>query len=282
MEFHAPITLEQAAGLLAADPEARCLAGGATLVAMLNAGLVHPSALISLRKVDGLCGISRADDGSVRIGAMTTHRITAAATELHDGQRALARAAGVIASPPVRNMGTIGGSIAFADPGADYPAALVAAAAEIEIAGTSGKRRLAAADFFTGWYETALEPGELVVAVHLPRGPAGAVGHYDKLARVEGDYATASVAVVLAMAGGHCSSIAIAIGACGPTPLRLPEAEALLIGGRLDDPALAAAGRLLADAADPVDDVRASADYRRMVIPRLLKRAVRSALAEAP
>jgi carbon-monoxide dehydrogenase medium subunit len=124
-----------------------------------------------------------------------------------------------------------------------------------------------------------LKPGELVAAVHLPPSNAGAVGHYDKLARVEGDYATASVAVVLAMTRGACSSIAIAVGACGPMPLRLPAAEAPLLGTRLDDGVLAEAGRLLAEAADPVDDVRASADYRRLVIPRLVRRAVRTALA---
>jgi carbon-monoxide dehydrogenase medium subunit len=277
--FHLPRTLEEAAGLLAADPDSKCLAGGATLVAMMNAGLVQPSALISLRRIEGLHGIERSAAGAVRIGAMTRHCQTAASAKLAGAHRVVQQAASVIASPPVRNMGTIGGSIAFADPAADYPPALVAADAEIEMVGPNGRRRLKADAFFLDWYQTALEPGELIAAVHLPPAPEGAVGHYDKLSRVEGDYATASVAVVLAMSGGVCRSIAIAVGACGPAPLRLPAAEQVLLGSRLDDGALAIAGKHLAEAADPVDDVRASADYRRLVIPRLLRRAVRATLA---
>lgn len=279
--LHMPNSLEEAARLLAADPEAKCLAGGATLVAMMNAGLVQPSALVSLRRIERLAGIERQADGSVRIGAMTRHRITANSSELAAGQTVVKQAASVIANPPVRNMGTMGGSIAFADPGADYPPALVAADAEIELIGVAGARRIQAADFFIDWYQTALEPGELVAAIHLPGGDSRAIGHYDKLARVEGDYATASVAVVLTLEGETCTGIAVAVGACGPKPVRLAEAERKLIGSKLDDASLAAAGALLADAADPVDDVRASADYRRLVIPRLVRRAVRAAKALA-
>jgi len=281
LQLHTPTSLQEAARLLAADPEAKCLAGGATLVAMMNAGLVQPSAIVSLRKIDGMAGIKRHADGSVRIGAMTRHRATATSSDLKAGQAVVKHAASVIANPPVRNMGTMGGSIAFADPGADYPPALVAADAEIELIGGNGSRRIKAADFFTDWYQTTLEPGELVAAIHLPAGDLHSIGHYDKLARVEGDYATASVAVVLTMAGKSCAGIAIAVGACGPKPVRLAEAERKLIGSDLEDTSLAAAGALLAEAADPVDDVRASADYRRLVIPRLVRRAVRAALAQA-
>jgi carbon-monoxide dehydrogenase medium subunit len=280
LQLHLPTNLEEAARLLAEDPEARCLAGGATLVAMMNAGLVQPTVLVSLRKIEGLAGITRAGDGSVRIGAMTRHRATAASPDLRGGQTVVRHAASVIANPPVRNMGTMGGSIALADPGADYPPALVAADAEIELAGTNGSRRVKAGDFFTDWYQTALAPGELVAAIHLPAGHPGSIGYYDKLVRVEGDYATASVAVVLTMAGRNCAGIAVAVGACGPKPVRLAEAERKLVGGALDDASLAAAGALLAEAADPVDDVRASADYRRLVIPRLVRRAVRAAMAQ--
>jgi carbon-monoxide dehydrogenase medium subunit len=198
---------------------------------------------------------------------------------LSGGHAVVREAAAVIASPPVRNMGTMGGSVAFADPAADYLPALVAADAEVEIVGPGGGRRLSIAEFLLDWYQTALEPAELIAALHLPAAPRGAVGHYDKLSRVEGDYATASVAVVLAMSGRACSHIAVAVGACGPKPVRLAEAERALLGGRLDEGALSLAGRLLAEAADPIDDVRSSAEYRRRVIPRLVRRAVRSAAA---
>ena len=282
MAFHLPNTVEEAVGLLDAEPEARCLAGGATLVAMMNAGLVRPSGLISLRRVTGLHGISRSADGSVRIGSMTRHCETGRSEALSGGQAVVREAASVIASPAVRNMGTMGGAVAFADPAADYLPALVAADAEIEIAGPDGSRRLPVDAFLLDWYQTALGPGELIAAIHLPPTAPGAVGHYDKLSRVEGDYATASVAVVLAMEGGTCRHIAVAVGACGPKPVRRAEAEHVLLGSRLDDDALTIAGRLIAEASDPVDDVRASADYRRLVIPRLVRRAVRSAAAMSP
>ncbi|MFO1055672.1 MAG: FAD binding domain-containing protein [Dongiaceae bacterium] len=280
--FHQPESVAEAAALLAADPEARPLAGGATLVAMMNAELVRPSALVSLRRIAGLVGIAGDDAGWVRVGAMTPHQVSAAAAaDLAGGQRVLASAAGQIANPVVRNMGTIGGSISFADPAADYPPTLLAAGAEIEIAGTEGSRRVAAAEFFLDYYTTVLEPGELVTAVHLPPAPAGSVGHYVKLARVAGDFATASIALVLAMEGEACRAVRIAVGGCNPVPLRLAEAEAMLQGGRLEAEAVRAAGEALAAASDPVDDGRASADYRRRVIPRLLARAITEALALA-
>jgi carbon-monoxide dehydrogenase medium subunit len=186
-------------------------------------------------------------------------------------------AARLIGHPAIRNMGTMGGSISHADSAADYPAALVAADAAIEIAGAGGRRSIAAGDFFVDYLQTALEPGELVTAIRLPPAAKGAVSAYQKFARVEGDFATVSAAVVLAMDGGACKGIRIAVGACAPTPVRVPEAEAGLVGGALDDKALATACRTLADACDPVDDFRGSADYRRMLVPVLVRRAVAAA-----
>lgn len=263
-----PDSLAAALAALAEDPEARCLAGGATLVAMMNAGLAEPAAVVALDGIAELRGITVAADGAVRIGAMTRHRETAADARLAGGHALVRQAAGVIANAVVRNMGTMGGSVAFSDPAADYPPALVAADAEIELASTLGTRRLPAREFFVDWYTTALEPGEMVTAIHLP--PAGRQASlYRKHARTSGDFAIASLAVAL-----HGDGARVAVGACGPVPLRLAAAEEAL-AGRLDDPhAVAEAGRLLAEAADPVDDVRGSADYRRRLIPRLLRAAI--------
>jgi carbon-monoxide dehydrogenase medium subunit len=201
---------------------------------------------------------------------MTRHRDSAAETRFTGTLAVLPRAAAQIANPTVRNMGTIGGSISFADPGLDYPPALVAADAVIEIAASAGRRRVAASEFFTGWYETALQRGELVAAVLLPAARPG-VGLYHKLARVSGDYATVSVALVMERSGAGIATRA-AIGACGPTPILLAEANTLLSGspGAAE---VARAGKLLQDASDPLDDVRGSAEYRRMLIPRMLARA---------
>ncbi|MCY4396425.1 MAG: xanthine dehydrogenase family protein subunit M [Rhodospirillaceae bacterium] len=276
MEFIRPDSIDAAVAALQAE-NAACLAGGATLVAMMNADLVAPERLVSLRDVAALRTAMRQPDGSVVIGAMRRHRETAEETDLRDGQRVLSDAAGQIANPPVRNMGTIGGSCAFADPAADYPPALAAADARIALVGAEGRRTLPADAFFVDWYETALEPGELIESVILPPAPAGTAGSYTKLARVAGDFAIASVALVLGMEGDACSHLAVAVGACGPAPVRRRDVETELLGGGLGDSEIRRLTDALADGLDPVDDVRASADYRRRVAPRL----VRQAIAEA-
>jgi carbon-monoxide dehydrogenase medium subunit len=269
-----PRTVEDAAALLAEDPDAKPLAGGATLVAMMNARVIEPLALVNLGRIDELRGIRVGADGRVRIGACTCHRETAGCAELTGTAAVVRRAAAQIANATVRNMGTIGGSISFADPGLDYPPAIVAAGAEIEIASSSGRRRVAAREFFVDWYTTALEPGELVTAVIVPRSTGGAA--YEKHARVSGDYATAAAAVCIE-AGGTLRAV---IGACGPTPIADADADLLLSSDR-SDAAVASAAERLAARADPLDDVRGSSEYRLLLIPRLLLRAVRRAEADA-
>lgn len=272
--YHRPRSVDEALTLLAADPEARPIAGGATLVAMLNARVVEPPVLVSLAGVAELQGLSASAEGEVRIGAFTRHRDSAASPLLVGTLAVVRDAAGQIANATVRNMGTIGGSIAFADPGLDYPPALVAVGAEVEVAGLDGRRRIPATDFFVDWYTTALQPGEIVCAVHLPPADAQGAGLYVKHARVAGDYATASVALCRCADG----AVSAAVGGCGPRPLASAEANALLSAGT-DDKAIARAGELLQALADPLDDVRGSAEYRRALIPRLLKRALREAEA---
>jgi len=277
MKFFEPTTVDEAVRYLAADPDHRCLAGGATLVAMMNAQLVEPAGLVSLAKVDGLKGIARGGDGGLTIGAMTLHQ-TVADSALFEGGHALVRdAARLIGHPAIRNMGTMGGSISHADSAADYPAALVAAEAAIDIAGPKGRRTVPAGDFFVDYLQTALEPGELVTTIRLPPARKGAASAYQKFARVEGDFATVSAGVVLAMDGGKCKTVRIAIGACGPTPVRVPAAESALAGTALDDRALASSCEMLAAACDPVDDFRGSAEYRLMLVPVLVRRAVAAA-----
>ncbi len=279
MEFHDPTTVGEAVALLAADEEARCLAGGATLVAMMNADLVMPSALVSLRHIADLKGIMPQSDGALRIGAMTSHHTVATAEALSGAHVLLRQTARVIGHPAIRNMGTIGGSIGHGDPAADYPGALVALDAAVEIAGPEGTRTVAAEDFFIDYLEVALEPGELITAVTLPPSPAGASGGYEKFARVEGDYATVSVAAVVAMDGDRCGSIRVAVGSCGPKPVRVAAAEDRLKGSALDRAAIEEAAAMIAQACDPVDDVRGSSEYRLMLIPPLLGRAIAKARA---
>jgi aerobic carbon-monoxide dehydrogenase medium subunit len=278
MKFASPDTLEDALKLLAEDG-ARCLAGGQSLVAMMNAQLVSPTTLVSLRGIPELAAITTLPDGGLRIGAMVPHAAVARLKPTAAGPALLAKTAAEIGHPAIRNQGTIGGSLAHADPAADYPAAAVCAGARIVVAGAAGRRAMPAGEFFKGFYETALRPGEIIVAVEIPPGPANGAAHYEKLAVVHGDFALVSAAVILAMKGGRCTSAAIAVGASAPAPVRVAEAEAALTGTALDDAALARAGALIAAACDPIDDFRGSATYRKKLVPRIVARAVRAAQA---
>jgi CO/xanthine dehydrogenase FAD-binding subunit len=264
MDYVAPTSLDEAYRALAAE-DARCLAGGQSLVAMMNLGLVAPSLLVSLRRIETLRGIVAQPDGSLRIGAMTTHAELAAMSFSAAGPALLAQAAKVVAYPAVRAFGTIGGSVAHADPAADYPVALVAADAAIEVGSAAGVRRVAAADFFRGLFETALGGGDIVTAIILPARDPAARCAYQKLSLVAGDFAILSAAAIVE---GHAR---IAVGGFGPKPV-LAALQDLTDAGLLD------AGRKLAAEGDPPSDHRASAAYRRKVLPALVRRTVRAAL----
>ncbi|MAF49656.1 MAG: xanthine dehydrogenase family protein subunit M [Rhodospirillales bacterium] len=274
MIIHKPTTLEEAARLLAADDDAQCIAGGATLVAMMNSGVVEPRTLISLGGIDGLNAITGATDRTVTIGATAKHSTVAAHDAFTGAQSIVGLAAGKIAHPPIRNMGTIGGSLAVADPATDYPTALLAAGAAFDVVGPDGSRTIAVDDFFTGFLSTALATGELIRSVELPAGPENAVAVYDKISKIDGDIAILSVAVVMVMADGRCSYLRIAVGGCGPTPFRSPQAEEELIGSELSGTDLDIAADLTVAASDPMNDVRATADYRRRVLPGVVRRAL--------
>ena len=176
MEFFRPTSVAEALSILARQDGACCLAGGATLVAMMNANLVEPSGLISLADLRELSGITSLPDGSIRIGAMTRHVETATSTLFHGGQRVLSAAAQKIANVPVRNMGTIGGSLAFADPAADYLPALAALGASVEVASASGARMVPIGEYILDWYTTVLNADEIITGVLVPPTPDGSVG----------------------------------------------------------------------------------------------------------
>lgn len=265
----APETVEEAVAFLAANPEARPMSGGASLVAMKNARLIEASHFVSLGQIAALRGIGRGADGGLRIGGMVRHRELAACADLTGDQAMVRQAAGMIANRVVRNMGTIGGAVGNADPAADYLPVLACAGAQVELTGPGGVRCLEMGDYLVDWYETARESAEIVTAIHLP--PAGAgPSVYRKLARTPGDYATASVACAR-----DADGVRVAVGACGPAPVRSVAAEAALAGHLEDGAAVAAFGAALAELSDPVDDVRGSADFRRRLIPRMVAAAIR-------
>jgi aerobic carbon-monoxide dehydrogenase medium subunit len=263
-----PRVLAEALELLATTPDARPISGGATLVAMINAGLVAPAALVSLTRIEELCGIKVLEDGGIVIGAATKHSAIAADNRLTGIARVVSHAASQIAGTAVRNMGTIGGALSHADPGLDFPPALCAVDALVEVAAKDRRRKVPIREFFIDWFTTALENGEIVVGVEIPK-PRPGTGLYLKHARVSGDFAIASVAVSLAADG----QVRVAIGGCGPTPITSADADEILSSEK-SLAAVGRAGEILTALSNPLDDVRGSAAYRKLLIPRMLRRAL--------
>jgi carbon-monoxide dehydrogenase medium subunit len=280
MDYFRPETLEQAIGLLSGDEEARCLAGGQTLVAMMNTRILTPSRVVSLRGLPGLGQVERLPDGSLRVGAMATHAAMAG-LDVSGAHRLLPETARQIASPAIRAFGTIGGSLCHADPAADWPVALLALDAQVGISGPDGNRTEPVDAFIVDALTTSLAPGEIVTHLTIPPASAGSAGAYVKLARVEGDFATAAIAVTLDMSGDTCNMARIVVGGCAPVPVRNRDAESVLAGTPLGDAELQAAGERLAAALEPEDDGRASAAYRRQVVPGLVRRAIRMAAVKS-
>lgn len=278
--FTAPTSLDRLLQILAQDPTASCLAGGASIFPSVNAGSPRPPHLVSLRQVPELASrIHRHDAQTIEIAAMTRHAEIAAATAEFPELALLAETAGQIAHPTIRNMGTIGGSVANAEFNADYPSALVAADAVVCTRSVAGTRRIAADAFFLGHMKTALQPGEIVTAIRLPCPAARESAVYLKFSRVDGDYAIAAIALRLALTpDGRCATLALAIGGCAPAPVRLPATEAAALGQAPDTTMIDRIAADYAAAVTPADDIKASAGYRRRILPGLIRRAFDTAL----
>jgi len=279
-DYHAPDNLEEASRLLLANPEAKLLAGGHSLIPMMRFRLAEPAALVDLRKIPGLSGI-REEGGSLCIGAMTRESELEKSDLVQSRYPLLADTTRVIADPVVRNLATVGGNVAHADPGNDHPAAMLAYRASFVACGPSGERTIAASDFFTGPFSTCLEAGEILTEIRIPASGAGSGGAYQKFERKVGDYAVAAVAVQLQLDGGQVASAGVALTNVGLTAIQAGAAEAALVGSDGGDAALDAAAEAAAAAADPGDDHRGSADYKRAVVRVLTHRAAASALARA-
>ena len=279
-DYHAPENLEEASRLLLANPEAKLLAGGHSLIPMMRFRLAEPTALVDLRRIPGLSGI-REDGGSLCIGAMTRESELDKSELVRSRYPLLADTTRVIADPVVRNLATVGGNVAHADPGNDHPATMLAYRASFVASGPSGQRTVAASDFFTGPFSTCLEAGEILTEIRIPAFRAGAGGAYQKFERKVGDYAVAAVAVQVQLAGGRIASAGVALTNVGLTAIQADAAEAALVGSDGGDAALDAAAAAAAGAADPGDDHRGSADYKRAVVRTLTYRAAASALARA-
>ena len=277
-DYHAPGSLDEALGLLAALENAKVLAGGQSLVPMLNFRYVIVDHLVDLRRVEGLAGIT-VTGGVLRIGAMTRQRDIEHSDLVAEHAPLLLAALRHVGHRQTRNRGTIGGSLVHADPAAEMPAVCAAYDATVEIAGRQGIRKVTFADFGLGFMATVVEADEVVTAVELPLWPNGHGWGFQEIARRHGDFAIAGAAVLLEV-GPDRTVTRTALALCGvaAAPIRLPEAEAALLGRGLDREAVKRAAASLA-AIEPIGDIHATVDYRRHVSGVLLARALRDAAA---
>jgi carbon-monoxide dehydrogenase medium subunit len=279
-EYHAPETTADAVGVLAEHgDDAKPLAGGQSLVPMLALRLTRFPHLVDLNRVPELVGVERSN-GTVRVGAMTRQAAIeqspeAAAVPL------LGLAVPFIGHFQIRNRGTVGGSIAHADPAAELPAVALALDAELEIASASATRRVPATEFFTGTWETAVQPDELLVAVHFPVWSGRGGFAVDEVARRMGDFALVGVSCGVELdESGSVTRAAIALLGMGSTPLRASAAEAALVGATAEVDLHEIAQLAVADL-DPPEDIHASTHYRRSVGAHVVERALRTALERA-
>lgn len=281
-EYHAPATLAEAIEVLARlGPDAHVMAGGTALVLLMKQGLVRPAHVVGIGRLAELRGIARDGDGSLRIGALATHREAERSPFVRAHCAALGEAFGKVATVRIRNQATVGGNLAHADPAQDPPPMLLALDAEVVIASPHGERVVPLDGFFRGYFETVLEPGELLVAVRVPLLLRGSKATYLKfLPRTADDYATVSVAARLRLdADGRVADVRVALGAAGPTPLRARRVEGALAGELPTRERVREAAALVREEVDPLDDARGSAAYKREMARVWTERALASLVA---
>jgi len=280
-DYHAPATIDEAVALLGRyGGDAKILAGGQSLVPLLNFRLTRPAALIDVNRIAPLAYV-REDNGTVAFGAMTRQRTIEFSPVVARRVPLLAEATHWVGHLPIRSRGTIGGSIAHADPSAEYPAVLTALDGEVVALSPRGRRTLRAEALFETYLTTRLTSDELLVEVRLPAMPARSGYAFEEFARRHGDFAIIGIAALVVRDGARCTTARLAIAGAGPVPTRLREAEAILERDGLGEAAIEAAAARAAELVTPDGDVHASAEYRRHLTGVLTARALRRAVERA-
>jgi aerobic carbon-monoxide dehydrogenase medium subunit len=276
-DYFAPHSLEEAVALLEEHgDDAKILAGGQSLIPAMRFRLASPAVLVDINGLPDMEYV-RSENGHLAIGALTRESALDASPIVHEHFPLLADAARVIADPLVRNRATVGGNIAHADPANDHPAVMLAYNAHVLVQGSAGKRTIPIDDFFVGLFETTLQPGEILSAIHIPTPGPGSGGAYIKIERKVGDYAISAVAVQLTMSGDTCTAARIALTNVSSVPMRALGAERAIIGQKLTEDVLEAAGQAAAAECDPSADLRGSVEYKRDLTRVVTKRAIRKA-----
>lgn len=281
-EYFAPTTMNEALSLLRQyGAEAKLLSGGQSLIPLMKLRLASPSYLIDLSRLPGLAYIEERH-GYLRIGAMTRESDLEESTLVRSKYPILFDTTRLIADPLVRNLATVGGNLAHADPANDHPATMLALQAEVVATGLDGTRTIPATAFFTGFFTTALNPEEILTEIRIPIPPARSAGAYVKLERKVGDFAVVGVAAQVSLdAAGGGEQVGIGLTNVDATPLRAEAAEDCLRGTRLDADTIRQAAQLAAEAAQPEPDLRGSVDYKRDMVRVLTIRALTHALKRA-
>lgn len=284
-EYRTPKTLKEAhRELKEFGADAKLIAGGTALVIMMKQRLVRPSCVVSLRSVRGLDGIG-VKDGGLRIGGLATHREVETSSVVRRQVPLLAETYRRVATIRVRNMATVGGGLAHADPNQDPPPTLIALGATVKASSANGSRVIPLDGFFTDYYETVLKPDEIVTEIFVPRLPPNSGGAFLKfLPRTADDYATVSAAAVVTLdrARKIFTDVRIALGSVGATPIRAREAEAVLRGQPVKAEALREAAEEAKRIVDPVSDFRGSAAYKKEMAGVFVRRALEAALDNLP
>ncbi len=280
-EYRAPTSLAEALGLLKEHgDDAKVMAGGQSLVPLLKLRFAMPAVVVDIGRVSDLTGF-RSDSGQLRIGARTRHADIESNPDLRRLCAILSEAAPQIADPLVRNRGTVVGSVCHADPQGDWGSVMIALGAEMVARSESGERRIPATEFFEGPFTTALRADEVVTEIVIATSNRPSAGTYLKLERKIGDFATVGVAVQVEMANGHIGRAGIGLTAVGPKNLHAAEAEQALAGQEPTDQVIAEAARLAAAAAEPKNDVRGSAEYKKDIVRVFVQRGLKKAVAMA-
>lgn len=282
-DYLAPRSLEEALDALADHgPEAKVLAGGQSLIPLLNFRLARPAVLVDVNRLDDLAFVRTGDDGTLRLGALTRQRALERDPQVARASPVLAETAPWIAHPQIRNRGTVGGSLAHADPAGELPALAVALDARFRLVSHRGERRVAADDFYVGLFATALAPDEMLAEIEVPPSPAGTGWVFVEQARRPGDYAQVGLAAGLTLnEAGVCRRARLVFLSVGDRPVVATAATALLQGERPSETLFAEAAETAAGETDPGDDIHASAEFKRHLARVLTRRALTEAARRA-
>jgi carbon-monoxide dehydrogenase medium subunit len=283
-EYRCPDTLDEALAIFAElGSDAKALAGGQSLVPAMNFRLARPEVLVDLNRLDPLAYIHECADGGLRIGAMTRQRSAERSPAVASRASLLSEAMPWVAHPQIRNRGTVGGSLAHADPAAELPAVMVALDARVVLQSRTATRTVPAQGFFTGILSTVLGPDELLTEIQIPARPARTGAAFMELARRHGDFALVGVAVAMVLdEGGDCSSARIVLLSVGDGPVLATRAMAALVGSVPTAPRIEEAARLAAETEiDPPSDIHATSAYRRQLAKVLVRRALARAAERA-